>query len=105
MRRSFISGGEPISYPGAAEMRAVAFTRTRASVRSGYVAAKSSAIGAASATPMIAARSRPTASITADTSSIQSSSGGSSFDGIGSERPIPYLSNEISRLNEERRLR
>jgi hypothetical protein len=86
-------------------MRAVALTRTRASVRSGYVAAKSTAIGEASATPMIAARSRPTASITADTSSIQSSSGGSSVDGIGSERPIPYLSNEISRLNEARRPR
>ena len=74
-------------------------------LRSGYVAAKSSAIGEASPAPAIAARSRPTASITADTSSIQSSSGGSSLDGIGSDRPIPYLSNEISLLNEARRPR
>ncbi len=43
--------------------------------------------------------------MTADTSSIQSSSGGSSLDGIGSDRPIPYLSNEISLLNEARRPR
>jgi len=39
------------------------------------------------------------ASITALTSSIHSSSGGSRSNGSGSESPIPCLSNEINRLN------
>ena len=83
----------------------MAFARTRALVRSGCVAAKSAAIIVPSLAPMIAARSDPTASMTARTSSIQSSSGGGVLEGIGSERPIPDLSNEISRLNDESRRR
>ena len=56
-------------------------TCTRASVRSGYVAAKSMLIGAALGEPNSAARSDPAASITARTSSIRSSSVGSRRSG------------------------
>ena len=53
--------------------------------------------------PKIAARSDPTASMTARTSSIRCSSVGSSLAGTGSDIPVPRLSNRISRENEARR--
>jgi hypothetical protein len=55
--------------------------------------------------PKSAARSEPTASRTARTSSIRSSSVGSlSFD-TRSERPVPRLSNRMRRENDARRPR
>ena len=55
--------------------------------------------------PSSAARSDPTASITARTSSMRSSSVGNPSVGTGSDRPVPRLSNRISRENEARRSR
>ena len=52
-----------------------------------------------------AARSEPTASRTAGMSSMNSSSVGSAEVGIGSDRPVPRLSNMISRPNDARRSR
>lgn len=75
-----------------------------ATVRSGLVAANSAAIGPASKTPMIAARSEPTAAITASTSSMYVSQGGSASKGSGSELPEPRRSNRISRENVAMRL-
>ena len=68
---------------------------TSAAVRSGWVAANSATIGPPSETPSSAARSEPTASITARTSSIRSSSGATPW--TRSDRPVPRLSNRISR--------
>src|SRR5438876_221600 len=47
--------------------------------------------------PKMAARSEPTASITARTSSIRCSSVGSWSAGTGSDIPVPRLSNRITR--------
>jgi hypothetical protein len=72
-------------------------------VRSGWVAANIAAMVPPSPTPRIAARSEPAASITARTSSIHSSSGGSEPGGAGSDRPMPSLSKEIKRLKKLKR--
>src|SRR5213596_2960797 len=58
-------------------------------------------IGAPSETPMTAARWDPTASMTARTSSIRTSSGESA--GTASDMPVPRLSKTISRANEAMR--
>ena len=71
---------------------------TSACVRSGYVAANRIDIGTPSEMPMSTARSEPTASITARTSSIRSSSGTGAT--LRSERPRPRLSKRIRRLND-----
>ena len=63
-------------------------------MRSGYVAAKSIDSGPPSDMPIRAARSEPTASMTARMSSIRSSSEPTE---TWSERPIPRLSNMIKR--------
>jgi hypothetical protein len=74
---------------------------TSALVRSGYVAAKSAAIGPPSEMPRSAARSQETASSTARTSSMRVSRSGSPPG--RSDSPVPRLSNRISRANDERR--
>ena len=53
--------------------------------------------------PRSAARSDPTASITARTSSIRCSSVGRRSSGTRSDRPVPRLSNRISRQNDANR--
>ena len=70
----------------------------RAAVRSGYVAANKAAIAAPSHDPISAARSEPTASMTARTSSIRSSSEGA--PSTGSEMPVPRLSKRRTRAIE-----
>ena len=55
--------------------------------------------------PNSAARSEPTASSTARTSSMRSSRVGSSSFDTRSESPVPRLSKRISRENEARRSR
>ena len=72
-------------------------------MRSGYVAANSRHIGPPSDAPKSAARSDPTASITARTSSIRCSSVGRSSSGTRSDRPVPRLSNRINRQKEASR--
>ncbi len=72
-----------------------------ASVRSGWVAAKSAHISAPSETPSSATRSEPTASRTAVRSSIRCSRVVTSSE--GSESPVPALSKEITRENEASR--
>lgn len=69
--------------------------------RSGYVAAKSNAIGPPSDEPNSAARSEPAASITARTSSIRSSRVAASV--TRSDKPVPRLSNKINRENDASR--
>ena len=71
---------------------------TSACLRSGYVAAKRIDIGTPSEIPMSTARSDPTASITARTSSMRSSSGAGGT--LRSDRPSPRLSKRIRRLND-----
>jgi hypothetical protein len=66
------------------------------------VAAKRSVIGPPSETPSRAARSDPTASITARMSSILVSR--SAMPLARSERPVPLLSNRITREKEASRL-
>ena len=73
---------------------------SNATVRCGKLAAKSIDIGPPSDSPISAARSEPTASITARTSSILSSSVPA---WTRSERPMPRLSNRITRAKEPRR--
>src|SRR2546421_4050104 len=75
----------------------------RADVRAGCVALNSTAMGPPSEKPKSAARSEPTASITARTSSIRSSSVGRSWTLTRSDSPVPRLSKRISRLKEARR--
>ncbi len=58
-------------YPSSLRKRAYVEYRTRPRTRWGYVAANCAHIGPPSETPMSAARSEPTASITARTSSIR----------------------------------
>ncbi len=70
---------------------------------SGYVAANSAHIGPPSDEPTSAARSEPTACITACTSSMRSSSMGASV--TRSERPVPRLSNNITRAKAPSRRR
>ena len=53
--------------------------------------------------PNTVARSEPTASITALTSSIRCSSVGSSRSGTGSDIPVPRLSKRMSREKEASR--
>ena len=53
--------------------------------------------------PKSAARSEPTASSTARTSSIRCSSVGRRSSGTWSERPVPRLSKRISRENDASR--
>ena len=74
--------------------------RSKATVRSGKLAANSIDIGPPSDSPISAARSEPTASITARTSSMRSSSVPTC---ARSESPIPRLSNRITRANEPSR--
>ena len=100
-----ISGRTPEGLSGAQAGRAVAFASTSELTRSGYVAANSAAIIDPSLAPNSTARSTPTASMTARTSLIHSSRNGSRSIGTGSERPIPRLSNEITRLNDASRRR
>lgn len=76
---------------------------TKATVRSGYVAAKRTLRLPPSEKPKTAARSDSAASITARTSSIRSSSVGKLDSGTGSERPVPRLSNRIRREKRARR--
>jgi hypothetical protein len=66
-----------------------------AAVRSGWLAANKSDIGAPSLTPMRTARSEPTASITDRTSSMRSSSVPIV---VRSESPMPRLSKRIRRV-------
>ena len=73
---------------------------TIAVVRSGYVAAKTTHVAAPSEVPNSAALRDPTASITARMSSVRSSIVGT-FK-TGSDRPVPRLSNKISRQNDDR---
>ena len=70
---------------------------TSASVFSGYVAANRLQSGPPSETPSSTARSEPTASITARTSSRRCSSVGSFSTGTGSDSPVPRLSKRIRR--------
>jgi hypothetical protein len=70
-------------------------------VRSGWVAANSAAIAPPSSQANTAAVREPTASITATTSSICSSSVGA--PGTGSDSPVPRRSNMIRRENEANR--
>jgi len=79
--------------------------RTRAIVRSGYVAANSIAMGPPSDAPKTMARSEPTASITERTSSIRTSRLGSRLSGTRSDKPTPRLSNRMRREHDERRCR
>ena len=81
------------------------FTRIRAEVHSGFVAAKSMPIGPASYEVEIAARSDPTSSITHESSSTKDSQGGRASSGSGSDAPVPRRSNRIRRTNDVRRRR
>ena len=74
---------------------------TRARVRSGCVAAKSVTIDPPSEIPSRTARSEPTSSITARTSSMRSSSGAMPL--TRSDSPVPRLSKRISRPSEASR--
>jgi len=74
---------------------AVVLTRTSDSTRSGRVAASSAAAKPPSEYPMTTARSDPTASSTATMSSARCSTVG--VAGIGSDSPVPGLSNRITR--------
>ena len=69
--------------------------RIKPIVRSGWLAANMALIAHPSEKPSRAARSEPTASITARMSSMRSSNVGASP--TGSESPLPRLSNMISR--------
>ena len=74
-------------------------------VRSGYVAAKSIAIGPPSEVPNTTPRSESAASITGRRSSIRVSRLGSCDSGTRSDSPTPRLSNRIRRDDEASRLR
>lgn len=82
-------------------MRAKVAYRISADTRSGWVAANVIASGPPSSEATTAVRFEPTASITAITSSICSSSVGA--PSTGSERPEPRRSKLISRENEQSR--
>src|SRR6266550_4415725 len=82
-------------------MRAGVLTRTSASVRSGYVAAKTAHVCPPSPIPTSVARSAPTASRTARMSSILVSIGPRSRG--RSDSPVPRLSNMIRRENDAKR--
>src|SRR2546426_12704141 len=79
------------------------FTRIKAPVRSGLVAAKSMPMGPASYEVMIAARSDPTSAMTQSSSSMKDSHGGRASSGNGSDAPAPRRSKRITRANEASR--
>ncbi len=89
--------GGVIRRPEHARIRA---DETSAHTRSGYVAAKKTLIGPPSDAPSRAARSDPTASITARTSSMRVSSVAAPL--TGSDMPWPRLSKRIRRENDAR---
>src|SRR6185369_5318331 len=76
---------------------------TSEATRSGYVAANIVAMAAPSDIPNNAARDEPTASITARTSSIRSSSVGT--PAMRSDIPTPRLSKRINREKDAKRRR
>ena len=78
-------------------------TRTRCDTRSGYVAANNTLMGQPSENPSRIVRFEPTASMTARTSSIRSSSDGT--PDTRSDRPCPLLSNVTTRANPDKRCR
>src|SRR5205085_1301330 len=81
---------------GARTKRGFPWNSTSAKTRSGYVAAKRIASAAPSTWPRSAARSTPTASITARMSSIRSSSEGTPL--TRSDAPLPRLSKRMTRI-------
>ena len=97
--------GAPIGKSGASRNRAKQSTRMRLETRSGCVAAKGIARIPPPMFEISAARSDPTVSSTAGMSAMNSSRVGSVEVGIGSDRPVPRLSNMISRPNVARRSR
>ena len=91
------------SYPGPATRRGCGDTRTSARTRSGWEAANSAVKPQPSSIETSTGCSEPTASITAWTSSICSSSGVA--PAIPSDIPLPRRSNRISRANDASRSR
>ena len=91
----------PHGHSSSRRSRTSAPWRISAAVRSGCAAAKSIASGPPSDSPMIAARSLPTASRTARMSSIRSSS--VVAPGTRSDMPMPRLSKRMSRVNSASR--
>jgi hypothetical protein len=99
--RSIVSTTRSLHPQGASSARrnrAVVAMSTSAVTRSGWVAAKSIAIGPPSDAPTTTARSEAAASITARKSSMRCSSVGSSATGTGSDSPVPGLSKVMTRL-------
>ena len=86
-------------------MRANVSPSTSPSVRSGYVAANSIAIGPPSPCPKTTMRLQPTSSMTVVMSSIHRSIVGMAPSGTGSEMPVPRLSKQITRPIVARRSR
>ena len=82
--------------------RGVVLIRTRAVVRSGYVAANRAQRGPPSPSPHRTARSVPAASITARMSSMRTSR---VPPATRSDMPVPRLSNRSNRLIDARRLK
>ena len=95
------SAGEAHGKSGASVDRTTAPIVTSFVTRSGCVAAIRNASGAPSDAPNTTARSEPAASITARTSSTRCSSVGTSV--TGSDRPMPRLSNRMTRENRASR--
>ena len=97
--------GAPAGKSGASRKRAKQSTRIRLEMRSGCAAANGIARIPPPMLAISAGRSEPTVSRTAGMSAMNSSSVGSDEVGIGSESPVPRLSNMISRPNDARRSR
>ena len=95
----------PIGKSGASRNLAKQSTRMRLDTRSGCAAAYGIARIPPPMLAISAARSQPTVSSTAGMSVMNSSRVGREDVGIGSDNPVPRLSNMISRPNVDRRSR
>jgi hypothetical protein len=84
-------------------MAANEFTRINARIRSGRVAAYSTAAGPATACAIRTRSSSPAAVTTACKSSTQPSKVGSSDNDSGSDRPVPRASYESDVANDDTR--
>jgi hypothetical protein len=105
MKSSQASAGMPSGKSAVSITAAIPPYVTSACVRSGCVAANTVHGIEASDQPRIAARSDPTASMTAWMSSPRCSSVAASPGGSRSESPVPSRSIRIRRLNDARRCR
>ena len=103
--RATSSGDAPMAKSGATVNRAKQSTRIRLDTRSGWASVNVVARMPPPRFAMTTAFSEPTASRTADASSIHSSMVGRADVAIGSDSPEPRLSYMMSRPNDARRSR